>query len=94
MAIADISAQLRTISHWIGGKPAASNSGRSGVVWNRATGEAQAKVDFASPAEVDQAVEIAKQACVEWRPRPSRAAPKSCSSCASWWILIDVRLRN
>ena len=67
MAIVDISAQLRTISHWIGGKPVASNSGRSGVVWNPATAEVQAKVNFASPAEVDHAVEIAKQAFVEWR---------------------------
>jgi malonate-semialdehyde dehydrogenase (acetylating)/methylmalonate-semialdehyde dehydrogenase len=37
------------------------------VVWNPATGEAQAKVGLASSAEVDHAVEIAKQAFVEWR---------------------------
>jgi malonate-semialdehyde dehydrogenase (acetylating)/methylmalonate-semialdehyde dehydrogenase len=67
MAIADISSQVRTVSHWIGGKLVASDSGRSGVVWNPATGEAQAKVDFASPAEVDLAVETAQQAFVEWR---------------------------
>ena len=72
MAIADISSQLQTVSqrtlnHWIGGKLVASDSGRSGVVWNPATGEAQAKVDFASAAEVDRAVELAKQAFFEWR---------------------------
>jgi type VI secretion system protein VasG len=44
MAIADVSTQVRTVSHWIGGKLVASESGRSGVVWNPATGEAQAKV--------------------------------------------------
>src|SRR6266478_9040897 len=67
MAIADVSAPIRTVSHWIGGKLVASTSGRSGVVWNPATGQEQAKVDFASAAEVDHAVEIAKQAFVEWR---------------------------
>jgi malonate-semialdehyde dehydrogenase (acetylating) / methylmalonate-semialdehyde dehydrogenase len=68
MAIADVSTQVRTVSHWIGGKLVVSDSGRSGTVWNPATGEAQAKVAFASPAEVDHAVETAKQAFVEWRP--------------------------
>jgi len=67
MAIADVSTQVRTVNHWIGGKLVASDSGRSGVVWNPATGEAQAKVDFANAAEVDRAVEIAKQAFVDWR---------------------------
>src|SRR5580704_6931822 len=66
-AIADVSTQVRTVSHWIGGKVVASDSGRSGIVWNPATGQAQAKVALASAAEVDQAVEIAKQAFVEWR---------------------------
>ena len=59
MAIADVSTnvdtQVRTVSHWIGGKLVASESGRSGVVWNPATGEAQAKVGFASAAEVARA---------------------------------------
>ena len=45
MAIADVSTQVRTVSqptvkHWIGGKLVASDSGRSGTVWNPATGEA------------------------------------------------------
>jgi len=72
MSTADVSTQLRTVSqrtvsHWIGGKLVASDSGRSGVVWNPATGEAQAKANFASATEVDHAVEIARQAFVEWR---------------------------
>jgi malonate-semialdehyde dehydrogenase (acetylating) / methylmalonate-semialdehyde dehydrogenase len=67
MAMADVSTQVRTVNHWIGGKLVASVSGRSGVVWNPATGEAQAKADFASATEVDHAVEIARQAFVEWR---------------------------
>src|SRR6185436_12149128 len=67
MAIADVSTQVRTVSHWIGGRLVASESGRSGVVWNPATGEAQAKVDFASAEEVDRAVEAAKRAFPDWR---------------------------
>jgi malonate-semialdehyde dehydrogenase (acetylating)/methylmalonate-semialdehyde dehydrogenase len=58
---------LRRVSHWIGGKPVLSNSGRSGVVWNPATGEQQAEVDFASAGEVDQAVAAAKAAFPAWR---------------------------
>ena len=72
MAIADVSAGIETIhplmtGHWIGGKLLASPSGRSGVVWNPATGEAQSHVAFAGVAEVDQAVETAQRAFPEWR---------------------------
>lgn len=59
--------QIKRISHWIAGKPLESSSGRSGTVWNPATGEAQAKVDFASLEEVDLAVATAKEAFVTWR---------------------------
>ena len=34
----------RTISHWIGGKPATGTSTRTGPVWNPATGQQQAEV--------------------------------------------------
>jgi malonate-semialdehyde dehydrogenase (acetylating)/methylmalonate-semialdehyde dehydrogenase len=74
MAIADVGTLvnlgIRTVNHWIGGRLTPSASGRSGVVWNPATGEAQAKVDFASVEEVDQAVAAAKAAFVEWRAMP------------------------
>src|SRR5580692_4029214 len=70
MAIADVSIGVRSVNHWIGGRLVASISGRSGVVWNPATGEAQAKVDFASVEEVDEAVAVAKRAFVEWRTTP------------------------
>src|SRR5580692_3423024 len=70
MAIADVSIGVRSVNHWIGGRLVASISGRSGVVWNPATGEAQAKVDFASVEEVDQAVAVAKSAFAEWRATP------------------------
>jgi len=75
MAVADVPTTLekvnqRNVTHWIAGKPAASSSGRRGVVWNPATGEAQASVGFASAAEVDTAVEAAKRAFQEWRATP------------------------
>ena len=61
---------LRSINHWIGGKPYPSTNGRSAVVWNPATGEPQALVDLASIAEVDHAVAVAKQAFTAWRATP------------------------
>src|SRR6202166_2326045 len=67
MAIADVSTQGRTVSHWIGGKLVASDAGRSGTVWTPATGQAQAKVDSASPADVDLAVQVAQRAFSDWR---------------------------
>src|SRR6516162_4216047 len=70
MAVADVTAGIRIASHWIGGKPTTSESGCSGVVWNPATAEAQARVDFASAQEVDRAVESAKAAFSDWRATP------------------------
>jgi malonate-semialdehyde dehydrogenase (acetylating)/methylmalonate-semialdehyde dehydrogenase len=64
------SINLKTVSHWIGGKILASTSGRSGVIWNPATGEPQGRVDFADAAEVDLAVDSAKKAYPEWRATP------------------------
>jgi malonate-semialdehyde dehydrogenase (acetylating) / methylmalonate-semialdehyde dehydrogenase len=70
MAIADTSIGIRTVNNWIGGRLAASESGRRGVVWNPALGEVQAMVDFASAEEVDHAVAVAKRAFAEWRATP------------------------
>ena len=67
MAIADVAIGIKSVNHWIGGKVVASSSGRSGTVWNPATGEVQAKVDFASVEEVDRAVDVAKRAFPDWR---------------------------
>lgn len=58
---------LKRISHWLGGRVVASTSGRQGVIWNPATGQQQATVDFASIEEVDAAVRTAKEALVSWR---------------------------
>ena len=70
MTSTDVAAGIRTVSHWIGGKACASRSGRSGTVWNPATGQAQAAVDFASVEEVDHAVAIARAAFPAWRATP------------------------
>lgn len=61
---------LATINSWVGGKPVVSKSGRSGVVWNPATGEAHAQVEFAGIAEVDAAVACAAAAFEPWRSTP------------------------
>ena len=61
---------LKTVSHWIGGQVVASASGRRGTVWNPATGEAAARVDFADAREVDIAVDRAQAALPEWRATP------------------------
>ena len=57
----------RRISHWIGGEVVAGRSGRSGPVYNPATGEQAGEVDFADVAEVDAAVAAAKEAFPAWR---------------------------
>ncbi len=58
---------MNRISHWIDGKVVGGTSGRTGVVFNPATGEQAASVDFASVAEVDAAVASAKAAFRAWR---------------------------
>lgn len=62
--------ELATITSWTGGKPAHSHSGRTGTVWNPATGEPRASVQFASAAEVDAAVVAALAAFPQWRATP------------------------
>ena len=58
---------MRRINHWIGGQAVAGTSGRTGPVWNPATGEQQAEVDLASVEEVDAAVAAAAAAFPTWR---------------------------
>jgi len=58
---------VNRISHWIDGTLVEGTSGRSGTVFNPATGEQAARVDLANVAEVDAAVAAAKEAFPEWR---------------------------
>jgi malonate-semialdehyde dehydrogenase (acetylating)/methylmalonate-semialdehyde dehydrogenase len=60
-------AGIARISHWIGGQIVRGESGRSGPVWNPATGEQTGEVDFATAEEVDRAVQAAKEAFTSWR---------------------------
>ena len=55
------------VNHWINGRRVAGTSGRSGPVYNPATGELARRVDFASAEEVDAAVAAAKKAFPGWR---------------------------
>ena len=57
---------MRTIEHWIGGKPTPGSGSRSGRVWNPATGQQQAEVALASTQDVDTAVAAAKDAFPDW----------------------------
>ncbi len=58
---------VKPINHWIAGAPYEGRSGRSGAVYNPATGEQTGAVDFATAEEVGRAVEAAKKAFPAWR---------------------------
>jgi malonate-semialdehyde dehydrogenase (acetylating) / methylmalonate-semialdehyde dehydrogenase len=59
--------RVERVHHWIGGRAFAGTSGRSGPVYNPATGAIAREVDFASAEEVDAAVAAAKAAFPAWR---------------------------
>ena len=65
--VVEAPAAVKHITHWIGGRPYEGQSGRSGPVFNPATGEETGAVDFATPEEVDRAVTAARRAFPEWR---------------------------
>ena len=57
---------MRTIPHWIGGKPTTGSGERTSPVWNPATGQQQAEVALAGTADVDEAVRTAAAAFERW----------------------------
>jgi len=63
----DAPATTKPINHWIGGTATAGRSGRSGPVYNPATGEQTGAVDLATAEEVGAAVAAAKAAFPAWR---------------------------
>jgi malonate-semialdehyde dehydrogenase (acetylating)/methylmalonate-semialdehyde dehydrogenase len=63
----ELEQDVKRISHWIGGRIVEGESGRSGPVYNPALGRQTGAVDFATPEEVDRAVQVAKEAFVGWR---------------------------
>jgi len=66
MSVTETRTAVASVPHWVGGKATPTRSGRRGPVWNPATGELQAEVDFASAAEVDDAVAAAAAAAPAW----------------------------
>jgi malonate-semialdehyde dehydrogenase (acetylating)/methylmalonate-semialdehyde dehydrogenase len=66
MSETDQRAQVRELTHFIGGNPAAGKSGRFGDVFNPALGTVAARVPLAGSDEVDTAVAAAKAAFPKW----------------------------
>jgi malonate-semialdehyde dehydrogenase (acetylating)/methylmalonate-semialdehyde dehydrogenase len=58
---------VKPINHWIAGATYEGQSGRTGAVYNPASGEQTGAVDFATVEEVDRAVQAAKDAAPAWR---------------------------
>jgi malonate-semialdehyde dehydrogenase (acetylating)/methylmalonate-semialdehyde dehydrogenase len=66
---------MKDYGHFIAGKSIAGTSGRTGDVFNPATGEVQAKVALASRAEMRKAVDAALKVFPEWSAvNPQRRA--------------------
>ncbi|HYE43103.1 MAG TPA: CoA-acylating methylmalonate-semialdehyde dehydrogenase [Caulobacteraceae bacterium] len=66
---------MRDIRHFIDGKAFDGRSGRFSDVFNPNTGEVQARVQLATEAEMDQAVQAAARAFEEWsQVNPQRRA--------------------
>ena len=65
--VIDAPAAVKPINHWIGGNVHEGRSGRTGAVYNPATGQQTGAVDFATAEEVDAAVQAAKAAFPAWR---------------------------
>ena len=58
---------MKTVEHWIGGASTPASSTRTADVYNPATGQVQARVLLAGPADVDDAVQTAKKAYQAWQ---------------------------
>jgi malonate-semialdehyde dehydrogenase (acetylating) / methylmalonate-semialdehyde dehydrogenase len=58
---------VAAVHHWVGGRVVAGVSGRTGLVFNPATGRQSGAVDLASAEEVAAAVEVAREAFESWR---------------------------
>ena len=54
------------VTHWINGKPWTGTAERQGDIYDPATGQVTGAVDFATQAEVDDAVAAAAQAAASW----------------------------
>ena len=57
---------MRTVQHWIAGKPTMGSSDRTAPVFNPATGQQQAEVLLGSAGDVESAIAAAKDAFAGW----------------------------
>jgi len=62
---------VKTVQHRIGGSDTKGASVRTAPVWDPASGEQQAEVLLAEPADVDAAVQTARKAFIDWRDSSS-----------------------
>src|ERR1700738_3102773 len=62
--------KLREVHHWVNGQILTGTSGRFGDVYNPASGELQARVALATPAEVDPPGAAAAAAFPDWSSQP------------------------
>ncbi|MDQ1508889.1 MAG: malonate-semialdehyde dehydrogenase (acetylating) / methylmalonate-semialdehyde dehydrogenase [Actinomycetota bacterium] len=67
MPSAEIAGDVPVVAHWIDGKLVEGSAARRGDVFDPATGRVTKHVAFASPDDVDAAVEAASAAFAEWR---------------------------
>jgi malonate-semialdehyde dehydrogenase (acetylating)/methylmalonate-semialdehyde dehydrogenase len=67
MSTIEAPAAAKTIHHWIAGAEHPGGSGRSGPVFNPATGQQTGAVVFATADDVDRAVQAARRAFPAWR---------------------------
>jgi len=58
---------MKKISHWVNGKVSTETSGRTGDIYNPATGKVSGTVEFATTAQVGAVVDVATKAFQEWR---------------------------
>ena len=61
---------MKSVQHFIGGQMVSGTSGRSGEIFNPATGEKSGTVALANEAEVDKAVKAAQAAAPGWAATP------------------------
>jgi malonate-semialdehyde dehydrogenase (acetylating) / methylmalonate-semialdehyde dehydrogenase len=61
---------MRTLTHWIDGKPTLSTSTRTSNVYNPATGQIQALVPLADSSDLEAAVASAQAAFPAWAAQP------------------------
>ena len=57
---------MRRITHWIDGVKSESTTERWGQVFNPATGQVQAEIPFATDAEIEQTIAVARRAAASW----------------------------